>query len=139
MLQITKIIEGGIDLTSGEQISQGLVVTNGLNEVTIPVSQTSLESVVRLYAQMVEVAQRGGNGIELSEEDRETVESWKTDEPQMRATSPAPVLRAMPGPPAEPPEDFEYEEPPPSSDISDDDGFEPGEDYADSGTGVGSL
>jgi hypothetical protein len=138
MLQVTKIIEGGIDLTSGEKIDQGIVIHNGIQEVTIPISQQSLESIVLMYAQMVEIAEQKGNGgIPLSPEDRKTVQGWVDNAPpQMRPVERAPVPpHPRPVPPAPPPEDAS----PPSSDIDEEDGFEPGEDYADSGTGVGSL
>jgi hypothetical protein len=130
MLQVTKIIEGGIDLLSGEKIEQGIVVANGFQEVTIPVSQETLESVVVLYAQFVEMA---GGQIPAVDAPESAPAPTPLVQPQ-KQFSPTPVLVPQEQ------ETFEsdYDAPPPSTDISED-GFEPGEDYEDSGTGVGSL
>ena len=129
MLQVTKIIEGGIDLVSGEQIEQGIVIGNGMQEVTIPVSREVLESVVVMYAQFVEGAADNGRPMLVPNEHPAVPEQPRRHLPP----SPVPVV-SEPGA-----FDSDYEVPPPSSDVVDDDGFEPGEDYEDSGTGVGSL
>ena len=122
MLRVTKIIEGGIDLTSGEQIEQGMVISNGYREVSVPVPQSELEKVVRLYVEAVEanVATATPPKVSIVPE---------TEAP------PAPRPKSVKLAPAAP----EYEAPPPSTDIDDDSGLEPGEAYDDSGTGVGSL
>lgn len=136
MLQITKIIEGGIDLTSGQKIEQGIVINNGQQEMTIPVSPDAIEQVVMLYAQSV---QSGGNGHDLEPpQDFGEFGAMLADPPpqQMQAT-PSPVPQPKVSVVATP--DSDYEEAPPSSDIDEEEGFQPGEDYADSGTGVGSL
>jgi len=115
MLTVTKILEGGIDLTSGAKIEQGIVISNGTQELTLPLDQEDVEKVALLYIQMVEA-------------------------------SPAPVKRGKKVKEEKPPVKLVQQETPveedyenPSSDSDDDEGFEPGEDYADSGTGVGSV
>ena len=128
MLRVTKIIEGGIDLTSGEQIEQGMVISNGYREVTVPVPETVLADVVRLYVEAVEA------NVAAAAPQQTSI----TPEPKP-APRPPVKLRPVDSEPASPPPDFEYDSPPPSSDTDDDTGFEPGEDYDDSGTGVSSL
>jgi hypothetical protein len=126
MLQVVKFIEGGFDLTTNKEVSMGIVVSNGLNEVLIAVSEDSLRQLVQLYG-----------------EDRGNT---KADEPELeRPLAPRPAPRAAPAPrvrveqvqlfesPASPRLE---EEPMPTME---DAGFEPGEEYSDTGTGVASL
>lgn len=112
MLRVIKIIEGGIDLQSKEQLPRSLVISNGVTEAAIPVSDSDIEKVIELYVE--------SEGIPQPVVSPSSVE-------RRLPSSPTPVRKAF--------ETFEPEKP----EMIEDAGFEPGEDCFDRGTGVESL
>jgi len=50
MLEVTKIVGESMDLRTGEAVSKSLVVSNGSDEVMVPVSEVTMARVVRLWA-----------------------------------------------------------------------------------------
>lgn len=129
-LWLTKIIEGGVDLTTGRELTQGIVVTNGATEITIPVDPEDVQRIVLLYAQ----------GESPSPREEFEAALGPVTSPKMTPAPPATrptVLHPVEAPPA-PGEQVVFEEPPVSTDTSDEE-FEPGEEYNDGATGIGSL
>jgi hypothetical protein len=129
MLQVVKFIEGGFDLTTNKEVSMGIVVSNGLNEVLVPVSESSLRQLVHLY----------GEDRSNTKADEPEVERPPVPRPSPRP-APAPRIRAeqvqlFENPPSPRIEDT-VELPPEDAEAA---GFEPGEEYSDTGTGVASL
>jgi len=128
-LQITRIIEGGIDLLSGQELPQSIVVSNGAREVIVPVSQEVLKEVVVLYAE-----------AESAPENRQERSGFFTPEEEYQPEiSNTPTTRKKPRlvPAPETPQK-EIRDEAVSSDTLDEK-FEPGEEYNDAATGVGSL
>ena len=118
MLQVTKFIEGGYDLTKHSEVPRCIVVGNGVREVVIPVSEESLQPLVQMYAEeAVKPAVKGFSAVP---------EAAMADLPEEPVSI---VRRTYPAQPAQ--EMFESPDQPVE--------FEPGEEYADSGTGVASL
>ena len=50
MLRVTSIIEGGINLESGQPIPRSMVVSNGKLSVTVPVPESVVKDLVNLFA-----------------------------------------------------------------------------------------
>ena len=125
MLTVVRIIEGGIDLQSKRELPRSIIISNGKSEVHVPVSNDNvIREIVSLY-----VEDNGGGVV---------------------AQAPTPTRNVLIGQnaqwdtfPEEQPIQVPVRVPPkPESDYDipyDDDGFEPGEEYNDRGTGVGSL
>ena len=120
MLRVTAILEGGLDLEKGEEIPRSIVVTNGKRTVTIPVPDHKVKEMVDMFAE----------------------ELGTKAPPDAEPSAPAPAPKA-PARPTKVPETkalFEVEtEAPPSMPVIEEAGFEPGEEYEESGTGVASL
>jgi hypothetical protein len=161
-MQVTKIVEGGINLITGEQLETGIVVSNGQREVTVPVTRESMEKLAHLYADGVMglkksngkpppegVVGYGANpgdvglvgkgsaggiaggviGVGFEDEVPDHGPLFVPAEPDDEEPGiPTPSFS----------DDEDYNRPPPSTD-TEESGFEPGEEYDDSGTGVGSL
>lgn len=123
ILQVTKIIEGGVDLTTGEELPRCIVVSNGYRNHEIPISDANLQALLIMYGEVFNTAPEEVQ--EIFEEPK--AEFGKTEEPT--PPNPGPVIRVVRS---------EDAEPPPSTDRSTE-GFEAGEEYNDSGTGIGSL
>lgn len=119
MLQVTKFIEGGFDLTKHEEVARGVIVSNGSHEVLVPVSEATLKELIMLYAEL--------SGVRSADPAPETPEPKPRPAPRPRAEQAR--MFESPTPQAE--------EPTPPADLEE--GFEPGEEYSDSGTGVASL
>ena len=123
MLTVTKIIEGGIDLLTKEELPPSIAISNGVIEITVPVSQKAMRGITQLYI--------GGLGEEI-----------ENQAPHLPLTS-KPEIVADQAPPDGIPASVEttisdYDEPP-SLKGRDGEEFQPGESYEDSGTGVASL
>jgi hypothetical protein len=119
MLQVVKVVEGGIDFRSLEQLPRSLVISNGRREVEISATDEDIEKVVQLFAEVASMDSSVGTAPPPKPRNREPVRSPEPEQPVNRNWGLS----------------QEEEEP----EISEPDGFEPGEAYSDSGTGVGSL
>jgi len=127
-MQVIKIIEGGIDLRSGEEISLGLVITNGIREFTIPISSEILNHITLMIAE-----EKPGKPI--------------VEGPVKPASEIPPAALSPAGGDLNPfreetqttPRLVEEEPTLPQNPLDEDEGFEPGEEYNDIGTGAGSL
>jgi hypothetical protein len=118
MLEVTKILEGGVDLATGDELPRCIVVSNRHNEVSITVKSEDLKKILALFIDGRNRGEVGAAPMELfSHEPRESEVAMNPN--------PGPVMRVV-------------EDAPPSTDMSDEE-FDAGEDYNDSGTGVGSL
>ena len=119
-MQVTKILEGGIDLTTGKQLGTSIVISNGIREISVPISDgETLDQLI----------------VMVSESNQTT----PTDAEELSRTigpppEPAPRERI----PAQAPRLVEPDPDPPVLQ-SDEDGFEPGEEYDDLGTGASSV
>lgn len=127
MLTVTKILEGGVDLASGNPLPRCLVIGNGKDEVYLPIRDEDVREVLKLYAdsgngkkdqaraqaqQVLDLSRQYGYGALSSGAVR---------------TDPALKLSALPDlPVAHAPQ------------VVDDD-YDPGEDYSDPDTGVRSV
>ena len=120
MIQLTKILEGGVDITKGVTLPRYLVLSNGLREVSVPVSDEVVQEVASLLAD---------------------------PEPEVVAQTFGPEETAPAGPPGPGPVEHirvkpvlvkDDPVPPPSTDVEEDT-FDPGDEYDDTGTGVSSL
>jgi len=139
MLRVTKILEGGIDLTTQEQLPRSIVISNGRREVVIQVQEDTI-------GEIVEMLQDDLSRSETKESDasRGVAPPPKRPDPfmeQMVANIPVDRFK-MPEPEVQVEQEQEvqdYDEPPPPAQQQQDDGFEPGEAYDDVGTGVSSL
>lgn len=126
MLKVTKIIEGGIDLETNQELPRTIVVSNGHREVNIPANDNVIRQLIRLFAENSEPQDR--ITLEGASHYVEPTTPPSTDVSRT-SLSPQPVNTA--------PSLFDdpKEEP---SEIEDGD-FEPGEAFNDGGTGAGSL
>lgn len=189
-MQVTKIVEGGIDLITGQKLEAGIVISNGLREITVAVSLQSMEDLAILYADGVAnditltKTSKGNGSSEVFAGDPPGPNPFSTEhgvhgtdgipnhDPAIHGPVFVPVdevplapeipLSSMPHtagmideilpmtagrvenlPDSMPTPtwgDDEYSAPPVSTDhIEEASGFEAGEEYDDSGTGVGSL
>jgi hypothetical protein len=111
MLEVTKILEGGLDLRTGQELHRGLVITNGRTEVIISIPPEKMEEVVGLIASEFGVA----------------APRAKPQVVKVPNTYVAPISQS-----AEVFEDTPV-------DPIEDEGFKPGEEYVDSDTGLDSL
>jgi len=127
MLKVVKIIEGGIDLETQEELPRSLIVSNGRREVTVPANDNVIREVVELLAEMVDAP------LDVSMEAKMRVNS----QPVSGSTTPRPP--PSPRPVSKSPSPFESDEERGSQTPFDDEGFEPGEEFNDGGTGAGSL
>jgi len=121
MLRVTKIIEGGINLETQEELSRSIVISNGRRDVHVPVNDNVIRELVALFSE---------NGVAVPAPASAPV-------PQVRRPPPSPRPVASPTLPFDegPPDPtFGLENQP-----AEDEGFEPGEEFADGSTGVGSL
>jgi len=132
MLYITKIIEGGIDLMTQQELPRSLVVSNGDREIVIPVNDNVIAEVVELFAE-----NGGPQNQNIPVADAPSAQTpntsrvaASTNRAQRPPPSPQPVNQA--------PNPFEEEEEGPQV-VSDEEDFEPGEVFNDIGTGAGSL
>lgn len=142
MLKITKIIEGGIDLSTREELPRSMVISNGVREVTVALTDHEMENVVQLYIEGLnqEVEGHARQVVHHIEDTipapREVVHATVTMAPKVVADHINLTLKKK---------DFEsdYEDPPPVANpnvvTDDENGFQPGEEYDDSGTGAASL
>jgi hypothetical protein len=132
MLYITKIIEGGIDLMTQQELPRSLVVSNGDREIVIPVNDNVIAEVVELFAE------NGGpqnQNIPVADvPSAQTPNTSRAAADANRAQRPPP----SPQPVNQAPNPFEEEEEGPQM-VPDEEGFEPGEAFNDIGTGAGSL
>lgn len=134
MLRVISIIEGGIDLEKGKEIPRSMVVTNGTKVVTVPVPDHVVDELVGLFASELEkVVEPAPRKMDRPKPANHIV----VKEITVAETS-KPVSAGMPKPRFEVQPLFEEPEAPSSTDL-DESGFEPGEEYDDSGTGVSSL
>jgi hypothetical protein len=53
-LFVTKVFEGGVNLLTGEHISNGIVISNGQSEVFIPVSSEDVDRLATIVCEDVE-------------------------------------------------------------------------------------
>jgi hypothetical protein len=112
MLKVVKIIEGGINLETQEELPRSIVISNGHREVHVAVNDNVIKELVALFV----------------------------DNGSPRDVDPEDVPRMKPRPPPSPrPVRTEPESPLESPELDEDDGFEPGEEFRDSGTGASSL
>lgn len=121
MLIVTKIMEGGVDLESGNPLPRCIAIGNGKDEVYLPVRDEDLKSLLRLYAE-------SGNG---NLPPKQVVAQAVSNQRKVMAKALDDYAAGTEGP-------SDYAEPAAPAFFSDD-GMEPGEDYSDSGTGVRSL
>jgi hypothetical protein len=129
MLKVVKITEGGIDLETKAKLPRALVISNGHREVDVPANDIVISEVIALLAE---------NGGPRAVQEHVTLDdASRYAEPRSPRRnvvrpppSPQPVYEAGPSP-------FVEEEEGPQ--MSDDDGFEPGEEFDDGGTGASSL
>ena len=70
MIQVIQILEGGVDLRSGEQIGPSLVLFNGKTSLSLPVAPQSLASIVELWAEAA---------------------TQVSDQPRLKETAPTPM------------------------------------------------
>ncbi len=146
-MQVTKIIEGGIDLTTGTELEVGIMVSNGVRELMIPIDEPTLQILSVMVAEANLVSRptplKGQGQAPLPEElDKTKEESGCTcgyeDSEEMTAHNPLCVLSKPPS--ALKPRLVDETSPvPPETPVDEDEGFEPGEEYDDVGTGVSSL
>jgi hypothetical protein len=116
MLKVVKIIEGGIDLETREELPRSIVISDGQREVLVPVNDNVIRELGSLLA--------GNSG---SGPVRSRTKPKNAPLAQSRPVSPQPVAAAI-----EDPFGAEAELPP-------DEDFEPGEEFSDSGTGASSI
>ena len=132
MLIITKIIEGGLDLSTNEELPRSIVVSNGSREITLPMANEGMEGLVQLY---IDGFQRErtvhANQVVPSVADELVVDAKLKMTPNK--SEEYIKLDVQISPENEP---SDYDKPPP---VAKEDGFLPGEDYEDSGTGAASL
>jgi hypothetical protein len=50
MIEIIQLVGESLDLKSGEESSKGVVLTNGVTQAFMPVSEEQVAIIVRLYA-----------------------------------------------------------------------------------------
>lgn len=134
MLKVVKIIEGGIDLVTQEELPRSLIISNGMREIAVPANDIVIREVVELIA---EYAAKPPN-VSVEDVSRYTEPNAPATPP--RANMANPYRRTPPSPQVvnQAPSPFEDEEEGPRMPI-DEDGFEPGEEFNDGGTGAGSL
>jgi len=140
MLKVVKITEGGIDLETKTELPRAIVISNGHREVTVPANDIVIKEVVALFAE------NGGPKPEGAERHLAAAHKWPLGhggassyvDPkspprniERPPPSPQPVTMGSPSPFIE-----EAEEGPQTPD---DEGFEPGEEFNDGGTGASSL
>jgi hypothetical protein len=53
-LFLTKIFEGGVDLTTGEPIPHGLTISNGDSEVLVSVDEEAVNRIASLFCDLVD-------------------------------------------------------------------------------------
>lgn len=129
-MQVTKIIEGGIDLTTGKELDVGITVSNGIRELMIPIDMATLQilTVMVTEANLLDnPTPRKGIGMVPEDLNKRPPENLQG----------MPQLVSVDGPPPTPPENFEADSEP--DEIEDEEGFMAGEEYDDTGTGVSSL
>lgn len=131
MLEVTKIIEGGVDLRTGEELPRCIVISNGHREQEVPIDPLTLRNLVLMYSDMMNATSVVDENPEIFEESTEAVP--KPGNGSAPAPNPRPTIRVVKA------DEPEVEEPTPSSDLIEEDSFEAGEEYDDSGTGIGSL
>ena len=129
MLKVVKITEGGIDLETKKKLPRALVISNGHREVDVPANDIVIREVIAL------LAENGGPS---------TVQEHVTLDDASRYVEPKSPPRNIARPPPSPqpvyetgPSPFVEEEEEPQ--MLDDEGFEPGEEFDDGGTGASSL
>jgi hypothetical protein len=136
MLTITKIIEGGLDLATRQELPRSMVISNGVREISVAMSDHEMENIIQLYIEGLQVERKTDAG-QIVQHIKETVappeEVVKTSV-RMMAQKPVGHIEVKFQVPSD------YDEPPPTMVPQDDeDGFQPGEEYDDSGTGASSL
>ena len=111
MLKVTKILEGGIDLETQKELPRSIVISNGHREVLVTVNDNVIRELTNLLS---------SNGASAR----------AAPAPQRPPMSPRPAATGM----------LAFDEPDRDDLVQfNDDDFEPGEEFSDSGTGVGSL
>jgi hypothetical protein len=130
MLEIVKIIEGGIDLRDNTQLPRCIIVSNSHREVAIPISNAGLQALIGLYSD------RGPVSMSAHYEEPES----KTAVPTSTTPRNGEVVQ-MAGSGDVSSTDVSSEPPVqevPGLDEGGED-FEPGDAYSDPGTGAKSL
>lgn len=123
MLKVVKIIEGGINLETQEELPRSIVISNGYREVHVAVNDNVIRELVALFVDNGEPHQNIPVG----------------DSPNAPTTPRRPIKRPSPSPPpvaTTTGDTFEVED---EQVFDEDEGFEPGEEFSDSGTGASSL
>lgn len=143
MILIKRIVGESLDLETGEEISRGLLLTNGISEVVVPVDDEFLKTVILLMHEM-----RGGPPMPEAQPVQETpapsaVVKNNVPTPQKVPATVAPfVMEPRPdvmeehlasGAVADFMGDLE------SGDFAPEEDFDPGETYEDPDTGVDSI
>ena len=123
MLQVVKFIEGGFDLTTHQEVPRSVVISNGSREVSLPVSEGQLKDLVKMYAELMGAQ----SSVEVAPQTR-------TPAPMSQQVKMFESIEDLPEPEGMVTADMEA-----TGSVLDDGGFEPGEEYSDSGTGVASL
>lgn len=119
-LIVTKILEGGVDLCTGQELGRCIVISNGVREQEVPIDQQALQSLIVMCSEHLESDQAPDVGPGMFEYD-------EADMHEEDVGTPSGSLRVV-----------RSEEAPPSTDLVEEK-FEAGEEYDDSGTGVSSL
>lgn len=117
MLRVTAILEGGLNLETGEEITRSIVVSNGASSVTVPVPESKIRELVELFAKELQ------GRVPVREE---APPSPPRAEPKFKGPRPMKPL-------------FEPEPELEAPSLVDEQDFQPGEEYEESGTGVASL
>lgn len=128
MIRVVRIAGEGYDLDTGEAHPKSLVLTNGYREVFLPVDDQAVHAVLEMVAEVAAVelkkAPEGNGGLHEHELEKamaaETHEGIKDSVAVKLREGCRPVLGELPDEPVE-------------------ELYEPGEEYSDPATGVGSL
>lgn len=120
-LKVTKILEGGVDLCTGQELGRCIVISNGVRDQEVPIEQQALQNLIMMCTEHPEVGQNTDVGPRMFEYD-------EADYHEEELSAPTGSLRVV------------RDESPPSTDLVEEErAFEAGEEYDDSGTGVSSL
>jgi hypothetical protein len=143
MILIKQIVGESLNLDTGEEISKGLLLSNGISEIVVPANDELLRAVILLVHEA-----RGGPSVENSRPVREAPAPTAARAPTPRKPSAAPAAAAASFVIAPVPNEMEEHLSSDSvsdfmsgldGDFEEEEGFDPGEVYEDPDTGTASI
>lgn len=134
MIRVIRIAGESYDLETGEELPKALILSNGLREFALHVDDDTAHAVVQMMAESQEARSQ------------KTVEKAKRVSIPGNGSNPVELIRPahrdglegiVQG--AHSPAMATVVDAPEEEELMDDEGYEPGEEYSDPATGVGSL